>query len=219
VIVVLVLLVALAAPARAQVASDPPCAAGTPAAMALSGLPAVAVIGRAYTVGLVGDVSQAVERKGSTLGVHDTSGRGWSAHYQYLRGVQQAFSVGIDGAPFTVEGSYTERRAGGGTCTRTLTAPLPIERRILAVAGCRRGAIAPAALVLRCDGDRLRVRSLHWSGWNGNRPTARGRLRGQPVSVTLSRPRECSQLDGFIYTRAKVSGIARRIVVDCPLPR
>ena len=219
-LLVVALCAVVAAPARAQKASDPACDPSTPAAMQLSGLPAVAVIGQAYTVGLVPTgAGTATGRNGSTLGVSDSTGRGWSAHYEYLSGVEQAFSVGIDGAPFTVSGSYSELLPSGATCTRTLTAPLAIERRILAVVNCHRLVLEPrAGLVLRCDGDRLRVRDLRWRGWNGDTTTGHGRLHGRPVTVTLSRPVECSTLNAFIYTRARVSGIAKRIVIDCPLP-
>jgi hypothetical protein len=221
----LLMLIALsalvAAPARAQRASDLACAAATPAAMKLSGLPAVAVIGRAYTVGLVPTgVGRATDSYGSTLGVTDREGRGWSAHYEYLTGVEQQFSVGIDGAPFTVSGSYGELVPGGGTCTRTLTAPLPIERRILAVVNCHRGVLEPrSGIVLRCDGSRLRLREMRWRGWNGDTTTGHGRLHGRAVTVKLSRPVECSELNAFIYSRARVSGIAKRIVIYCPVPQ
>src|SRR3954462_9440276 len=94
--VVLMAVVVAVPAARAQKPSDPACDPSTPAAMQLSGLPAVAVIGRAYTVGLVPTgVGAATGRNGSTLGVSDRTGRGWSAHYEYLSGVQQAFSVGL----------------------------------------------------------------------------------------------------------------------------
>jgi hypothetical protein len=39
--------------------------------------------------------------------------------------------------------------------------------------------------------------------------------------VTLSAPRECSPLDGYIYTRATVTTRSRtlkRVAIDCPLP-
>jgi hypothetical protein len=217
---ILALFAIVAVPARAQRASDPACDPSTPAAMQLSGLPTVAVIGQSYTVALVPTgAGTATGRYGSTLGVSDRKGRGWSAHYEYLSGVEQAFSVGIDGAPFTVSGSYSEVLAGGGTCTRTLTAPLPIERRILAVVNCHRGVLEPrSGLVLRCDGNRLRLRDLRWRGWNGDTTTGHGRVRGHAVTVTLSRPVECSQLNAFIYSRARVSGIAKRIPIYCPLP-
>src|SRR4051812_21282858 len=219
--VVLMAVVVAVPAARAQKPSDPACDPSTPAAMALSGLPAVAVIGQAYTVGLVPTgVGTATGRNGSTLAVHDRKGVGWSAHYQYLTGVQQQFSVGIEGAPFTVSGSYSEVPSGGGTCTRTLTAPLPIERRILAVVNCHRGVLEPSSgIVLRCDGHRLRLREMRWRGWNGDTTTGHGRLHGRPVTVKLSRPVECSQLNAFIYSRARVSGIAKRIVIDCPVPQ
>src|SRR3954454_8920007 len=120
-----------ATPARAQVAADPACPPAVPAAMVLTGVPAVAVIGRSYTLGLdpsgAADAYATVGRNGSTLGVHDRVGRGWSAHYEYLTGVQQAFSVGIAGAPFLASGSYSEALPSGGTCTRTLSTALPIE--------------------------------------------------------------------------------------------
>jgi hypothetical protein len=219
-VLILALCAVVAAPAQAQKATDPPCDPSTPPAMQLSGLPAVAVIGQGYTVGLVPTgVGSATGRNGSTLGVSDSKGRGWSAHYEYLTGVQQEFSVGIAGAPFTVSGSYSELLSGGGTCTRTLTAPLPIERRILAVVNCHRGVLEPSSgIVLRCDGKRLRLRGMRWRGWNANTTTGHGRLHGRRVKVTLSRPVECSELNGFIYSRARVSGIPKRIVIDCPLP-
>src|ERR1700712_455513 len=169
--------------ARAQVASDPACAADVPAAMALAGLPPVAVAGQGYTVRL--DPVEGVDtvpagRNGSTLAVFDPAGRGWSAHYQYLAGVRQAFSVGLDG-PYRVSGSYSEV-SGAGTCTRTLTDSLPVERRGYAGVNCRRGVVEPASgLVLRCDGTRLRLSGLSWTGWNANRVTGHGRLHGRSV--------------------------------------
>ena len=194
-----------------------PCAPETPPALQLTGIPSVAITGKSYTATLDGD-GAVVDSAGSDVGVKDATGRGWNAHYQFARGVTQAFSVGLSHAPFTVTASWTEP----GPCLRTVTVPLPIERRILAVVNCRRGAEAPPmGLVLRCDGSKLRLRSLEWSGWNANSTTARGTLNGRPVNVTLSRPRECSELDGFIYTRATVKTALRtlKLPVDCPLPR
>jgi hypothetical protein len=193
-----------------------PCAPETPPALQLTGIPSVAIPGKSYTATLDGD-GAVVDSAGSDVGVKDATGRGWNAHYQFARGVTQAFSVGLSHAPFTVTASWTEP----GPCLRTVTVPLPIERRILAVVNSKRGAGAPpTGLVLRCDGSKLRLRSLEWSGWNANSTTARGTLNGRPVNVTLSRPRECSELDGFIYTRATVKTALRtlKLPVDCPLP-
>jgi len=58
----------------------------------------------------------------------------------------------------------------------------------------------------------LRLRGLTWRGWN--RDVAVGRS-ASGVRVRLSAPRECASLDGFIYTRARVSG--RAYVIDCPI--
>lgn len=199
-----------------------PCAPETPPALQLTGIPSVAIPGRSYEASLVGD-GAVVERSGSDIGVTDSSGRGWSAHYEFARGVKQAFSVGIERAPFTVKASWTEPVADSGQCTRTVTVPLPIERRILAVVNCRRGAAEPrSGLVLRCDGSRLRLTALTWSGWNRNATVGHGRLAGRPATVTLSAPRECSTLDAFIYTRAKVTSegrVLKRLAIACPLPR
>jgi hypothetical protein len=217
-LLVALLALGLAAPAFAQKAADPPCDPATPAAMALTGLPPVAVIGRSYTVGLTpaNDV-ETVGANGSTLAVHDRTGRGWSAHYDYLKGVSQAFSVGISGAPYTVNGSYSELLASGGTCTRTLAAALPTQRRILAVVNCHSGAVAPReGVVLRCDGTHLRLRAMRWTHWNAKTTTGHGTLLGKRVKVELSKPVECSQLDGYIYSRAQIAG--RRIPIYCPLP-
>jgi hypothetical protein len=194
-----------------------PCAADTPASLQLTGIPAVAIPGKAYAATLSGD-GPVVDTAGSDIAVEDAAGKGWNAHFEYARGVVQPFSVGLSRAPFTVTASWTEP----GPCTRTVSVTLPIERRILGVVNCRRGAVAPASgLVLRCDGAKLRLRSLAWSGWNQNTTLGRGTLNGRPATVTLSRPQECSELDGFIYTRARVRTEARtlkRIVIDCPLP-
>ena len=84
-----------------------PCAPETPPALALTGIPPVAIPGRTYEASLTGD-GAVVERAGSDIGVTDRSGRGWSAHYDFARGVTQAFSVGIDRAPFTVTATWTE---------------------------------------------------------------------------------------------------------------
>ena len=59
-------------------------------------------------------------------------------------------------------------------------------------------------MVLRCRGDRLRLRGLRWTGWNGDTVKGRGRLGGLAATVTLSSPRECATLGGFIYTRARI---------------
>lgn len=199
----------------ALMAPPPACAADSPPSLALTGIPAVAITGKAYTATLSGD-GPVVDSAGSDIGVRDANGRGWDAHYEYARGVTQPFSVSLARSPFTVTASWTEP----GPCLRTVTVSLPTERRILAVVDCRRGATAPTGLVLRCDGSRLRVKRLEWSGWNGAKPVGRGRLNGRRVTVTLSRPDECSQLDGFIYTRATLRTAARtlKLPVDCPLP-
>ncbi|HWK27374.1 MAG TPA: hypothetical protein VNS09_12475 [Solirubrobacter sp.] len=200
-----------------------PCSPQTPPSLDLTGVPAVAIPGRSYTARLLGD-GPVVERAGADIAVKDSRGQGWSAHYGYARGVTQAFSVGLAHAPFTVSATWTEP-AADGTCTRTVSVPLPIERRILAVVNCRRGAVAPrSGLVLRCDDGasaRLRLRRLTWRDWNASRTVGRGTLNGRRATVTLSAPRECSELDGYIYTRARVVSAGRtldRIPIECPLP-
>ena len=199
-----------------------PCAPETPPALSLTGIPPVAIPGRTYEASLTGD-GEVVERAGADFGVTDRSGRGWSAHYGYARGVTQAFSVGLERAPFTVTASWTEPLGADASCTRTVTVPLPIERRILAVVNCRRGALEPrSGLVLRCRGDRLRLHALRWKRWNADVTVGRGRLDGRDATVTLSAPRACDTLDAFIYTRARVSvdggGTLRRVPIACPLP-
>lgn len=207
--------------AAALAAAPAPCAAETPPALQLTGVPPIAIPGRSYTAALVGD-GPALDRLGSDIGVTDRTGRGWSAHFEFARGVEQAFSVGIARAPFTVKASYVESVGDSGQCTRQLTVQLPIERRILAVVNCRRGVEEPkSGLVLRCDGSKLRIKSLKWRGWNGDTTTGRGTLNGRTATVTLSQPRECSELNGFIYTRANVTSAGRvlkRVPIDCPLP-
>jgi hypothetical protein len=194
----------------AQAAGDPPCPADTTPALSLTGVPAVAVTGQSYELALVPSGPDTAEpRNGSTLGVHDASGVGWDAHFDVLA-ARQAFSVGLNG-PFTVTASYSER-LGSGTCTRSSSVPLPIERRIYAIAGCgSRKAIEPSRLTLRCGWSRrLRLSGLHWTGWNSDRAVARGK-------VTLSHPRECTTIDAFIYTRARVPGIKTLIPIACPI--
>jgi hypothetical protein len=206
----------LALLAASALLAPPACAADSPPALALTGLPAVAITGKAYAATLSGD-GAVVDSAGSDIAVKDADGRGWNAHFEYARGVTQPFSVSLARSPFTVTASWTEP----GPCLRTVTVPLPTERRILAVVGCRRGASEPAALTLRCDGSRLRLRGLKWSGFNGAQPVGRGRLNGRAATVTLSRPDECAALDGFIYTRATVRRAGRsplRLGVECPLP-
>jgi hypothetical protein len=197
-----------------------PCAPETPPALQLTGLPPVAIPGRSYEASLTGD-GATVESAGSDIAVTDASGRGWSAHYGYARGVTQAFSVGLDRAPFTVSATWTEPIAGG-SCTRTVTAPLPIERRIEAVVECRRGALEPRrGLVLRCRGDRLRFSALRWTRWNQDVTVGHGRLAGRAARITLSAPRQCDTLNAFIYTRARVETdgrTLRRVPIACPLP-
>jgi hypothetical protein len=198
-----------------------PCAQGSPAALQLSGIPPVAIPGRSYTASLSG-TGAVVESAGSDFGVTDAKGRGYTAPYQFARGVQQEFSVGLDG-PYTVKASWTEPVGASDTCARTVTVPLPIERRILGVVGCKRGEEEPkTGLVLRCDGSHLSLKSLRWTGWNGDTTTGRGTLNGRAATVKLSRPEECSQLDGYIYTRATLTTAAGRVLkrlpMDCPLP-
>lgn len=185
------------------------CPGDTPPAMALDGVPAALVAGRSYEVGLV-PTGVGSAASGWTLSVFDRTGRGWSADLPSL-GFRQAFSVGLTGAPYTVSGAYVET-LGTGTCTRTLTLSVPVERRVLGVVGCRRGAVEPRTLTLGCDGRRVRLRGLTWRGWHDDVATGRG---AGGVRVRLSRPRECTELDGFIYTRARVDG--RTYVVDCPI--
>jgi hypothetical protein len=210
---------ALAAPS-AQ-ATPPACAPGSPAALALSGIPSVAIPGRSYTARLEGE-GETVESAGADFSVLDTRGRGYRAHYEFARGVEQAFSVGLDGAPFTVSASWTEP----GPCLRTVSVPLPIERRVQALVACRRGAQAPrSGLVLRCDGSRVKLLRVKWTGFNSDTAVGRGTLGdgdGRPATVTLSRPRECPSLEAFLYTRAKLRVDGRTVLrtpVDCPVGR
>jgi hypothetical protein len=198
-----------------------PCAAETPPALQLTGIPSVAIPGHGYAATLSGD-GAVVDTAGSDFGVTDASGRGYTAHYEYARGVTQAFSVGLKG-PYTVKASWTEPvGTSGQQCTRAVTVPLPIDRQILAVVDCKRGEEQPkTGLVLRCDGSKLRLSRLQWTGWNANSTTGRGKLNGRAATVKLTSPRECSQLNGFIYTRATVTTPSRtlkRLVIDCPLP-
>ena len=81
---------------------------------------------------------------------------------------------------------------------------LPVTRRVYAVVGCGRRALEPRVVVLRCRGERLRLRGLRWTGWNADTVTGRGRLGGVAATITLSSPRECATLGGFIYTRARI---------------
>jgi hypothetical protein len=198
-----------------------PCSADTPPALQLTGIPPIAIPGRSYEASLAGE-GAVIDRAGSDIAVKDRLGRGWSAHYRYANGVTQAFSVGLDRAPFTVSATYTEAVGDSEQCTRKLTVSLPIERHILAVVNCRRGVEEPkSGLVLRCDGSKLRVKSLKWSGWNADTTTGRGTLNGRAATVTLSRPRECAELNGFIYTRANVTSggrVLKNLPIDCPLP-
>lgn len=196
-----------------------PCAPEAPPSLRLEGIPAVAIPGRTYEAKLTGDGPVV---GGAEIGVTDASGRGWSARYESAHGVTQAFSVGLERAPFTVRAAWTEP-AGDATCTREVTVPLPIERRIEAVVRCRRKALEPRTLTLRCGGDRLRLTGLTWRRWNRDVTVGRGRLGSREATVTLSAPRACDTLDAFIYTRArvKVQGgpTLRRLPVACPLPR
>src|SRR5262245_58107529 len=205
----------LALLATAALFAPPACAADSTPSLALNGIPAVAITGKAYAATLSGD-GPVVDSAGSDIGVKDANGRGWNAHFEYARGVTQPFSVSLARSPFTVTASWTEP----GPCLRTVTVSLPTERRILAVVACKRGASAPAALVLRCDGSRLRVGPLPWTGFNGAKAVGRGKVNGRHATVTLSSPDECSEIDGFIYTRATVKTAARtlKLPVDCPLP-
>ena len=116
--------------------------------MRLAGLPPVAVAGHTYTVSLE-PTGEGTARAPATIGVFDSTGRGWSARYGYVRGLSQQFAVGLDGAPYTVSATYEE-----ADCTRTLSVALPVERRVYALAGCARRALEPRTLVLRCRGDR-----------------------------------------------------------------
>ncbi|MDA0181982.1 hypothetical protein OJ997_16885 [Solirubrobacter phytolaccae] len=187
------------------------CPAETPPAMALDGVPQVLVAGRSYEVGLA-STGAGTAVSGWTLGVFDRLGRGWSADLPSL-GFRQAFSVGMTGAPYAVSGAYVESLLGGGTCTRTLSLSVPVERRVLGVVACRRGEVEPRTLTLGCDdAQRVRLRGLTWRGWNDDVAVGRG---AGGVRVRLSRPRECAELDGFIYTRARVDGRTYR--VDCPI--
>jgi hypothetical protein len=179
--------------------------------MRLAGLPSVLIAGHTQTVALEPTGSGTVVNSSATISVYDRTGRGWSATYQYVRGLSQAFGVGLTGTPYEVSVSYPERVADS-TCLRTLAVSLPVERRIYAVVGCARRALEPRTLVLRCDGERLRLGGLRWTGWNG--PTATG--RAGRITVKLSRPQECGELDGFIYTRARIA--RRTYTIDCPIP-
>jgi hypothetical protein len=191
------------------------CPAELPPAMRLTGLPDALVAGRTYTVALEPTGAGELASGAATISVLDRTGRGWSARYESARGLSQAFSVGLTGAPYVIGATYEER-----TCTRALAVSLPVERRIYAVAACARRALEPRTLVVRCGGRRLRLSDLRWTGWNRGTATGRGRLGGLSAKVTLSSPRECATLDGFVYTRARIVTRERtyqRIPVACPI--
>ncbi len=180
--------------------------------MQLGGLPAALVAGRPYTVALEPTGAGELADGPATISVFDRTGRGWSAKYESARGLRQEFTVGLHGSPYRVSVIYPEP-----SCERTLAVTLPVTRRVYAVVGCARRAIEPNTLLLRCGGRRLRVAGLRWTGWN--RDTATG--RGHGVTVTLTSPRECATLGGFIYTRARIVTPARtyaRVPIACPLP-
>ena len=180
--------------------------------MAMSGLPAALIAGHPYTVALEPTGAGELGDGRATISVFDRTGRGWSATYESARGLRQEFTVGLHGSPYRVSVTYPEP-----TCERTLETSLPVTRRVYAVVGCARRAIEPKTLLLRCGGRRLRVAGLRWTGWN--RDTATG--RGHGVTVTLSSPRECATLGGFIYTRARIVTPGRtlaRVPIACPLP-
>ena len=180
--------------------------------MRMSGLPAALVAGRPYTVRLEPTGAGELADGRATISVFDRTGRGWSATYESARGLRQEFTVGLHGSPYRVSVIYPEP-----TCERTLETTLPVTRRVYAVVGCARRAIEPRTLTLRCAGRRLRLEGLRWTGWNGD--TATGRGRG--VTVTLTSPRECGTLGGFIYTRARIVTPERtyaRVPIACPLP-
>jgi hypothetical protein len=153
--------------------------------------------------------------------VFDRTGRGWSATYESARGLRQEFTVGLHGSPYRVSVTYPEP-----TCERTVAATLPVTRRVYAVVGCGRRALEPRVVILRCRGERLRLRGLRWTGWNADTVTGRGRLDG--VAVTghahgaRSDIRAAGTLRGFIYTRARVvtagAHLRRGCRSRCPLP-
>ena len=94
-----------------------------------------------------------------------------------------------------------------------LLAPMAITSVLAApIAGRLTDRVHPRVLTLGCDGRRFRLKSLTWRGWNEDVAVGRG---AGGVRVRLSSPRECSALDGFIYTRARVQG--RSFVIDCPI--
>ena len=186
-----------------------PCPAEQPAAMALDGLPDVLVAGKSYEAALLPTGVGETAGRESTLGVYDRTGRGWSATFDHV-GFRQAFSVGLTGAPYTVSGSYSEVL---GTCTRDARR---VGRAAGAAARARRREL-PSRRGRAALGDRarlrrrpVRLRAITWRDWNAD--VAVGR-RGS-FRVKLSHPRECAELDGFIYTRATVG---TRYPIDCPL--
>src|SRR5215207_8817793 len=142
--------------------------------MALSGLPAALVAGHPYTVGIEPTGAGELGDGRATIGVFDRTGRGWSATYESARGLRQEFTVGLHGAPYRVTVTYPEQ-----TCERTLSATLPVTRRVYAVVVCGRRALEPRVVVLRCRGERLRLRNLRWTGWNQDTAIGRGRLGGR----------------------------------------
>src|SRR5690349_21218174 len=126
------------------------CPADVPPAMQLEGVPATLVSGRSYTASLAPTGAGQAVGSGWKLGVFDRLGRGYSADLPGLD-FQQAFSVGLTGTPYTVSATYAEP-----TCTRTLSISAAVERRVLGLVTCHRGAVEPRTIVLGCNGRRLR---------------------------------------------------------------
>ena len=163
-----------------------PCAPETPAALQLTGIPSVAIPGHGYLASLVG------RRAGGRLG-----GLGLRRHRR-LAGAARPRTTSTRAASRRRSASgcagRTRSRPPGpsrwatcGTCLRTVTVPLPIERQILAVVNAsgarrsRRAGSSCAATAPSCGST-----SLKWSGWNGDTTTGRGKLNGRPATVKLS---------------------------------
>ncbi len=70
--------------------------------------------------------------------------------------------------------------------------------------------------MLNCDDTHVRLRAMRWTNWNAKTTTGRGTLHGRKVRVVLTKPVQCAQLDGYIYSQAQLAG--RKIPIYCPLP-
>src|SRR5205814_1232990 len=112
--------------------------------------------------------------------------------------------------------TYVEIYANGAQCARTITRTVREKRRIFLRSRCSNPpTVRPQTVILACGDANFQLRRMRWRGWHHRSVRGRGfiyendcvpfcaagHFHYHPARVRLYRPRRCSDIGRYIYTR------------------